>query len=147
VNKVIVSFLIVLTVISFSLVACGSANQTAPEGAATSLPTPPPEYADRTDPYAGQINAVTAGEKIYQSNCSSCHGDKGKGDGPVAMSLDPKPANLAANMSSFSDAYLFWRINEGGQFEPFHSVMPAWKNVLSEEQIWQVISFLRTLGN
>jgi mono/diheme cytochrome c family protein len=34
---------------------------------------------------------------------------------------------------------------EGGAMAPFHSSMPAWKSILSEEQIWQIIAFIRTL--
>jgi mono/diheme cytochrome c family protein len=50
-------------------------------------------------------------------------------------------------MQELSDGYLYWRISEGGQMEPFNSMMPAWKDGLSEQQIWQIISFVRTLDN
>ncbi len=141
-------FLVVIVTSVFILFACGgNASQSAPSSPATSVPTAPPDYEGQTNPFSGQTEAVTAGEKIFKSNCASCHGDEGKGDGPVSMSLEPKPANLADSMGNFSDAYLFWRINEGGQMAPFHSAMPAWRNILSKEQIWQVITFLRTLGN
>jgi len=55
--------------------------------------------------------------------------------------LDPKPKNLAALQENVADDYLFWRINEG---KPGTS-MVAWKGILTEEQIWQVVSFIRTL--
>jgi mono/diheme cytochrome c family protein len=62
--------------------------------------------------------------------------------------LDPKPASLADTqmMADLSEGYLFWRVSEGGTFEPFNSVMPTWKGILSEDERWQVISFIRTLG-
>ena len=67
------------------------------------------------------------------------------GDGPAANSLNPKPKPLATEMKSLQDDYLFWRISEGGAFAPFASAMPAWKSILSADEIWQVIAFLRTL--
>jgi mono/diheme cytochrome c family protein len=68
------------------------------------------------------------------------------GDGPIAASLNPKPSNLAENQSGLSDSYLYWRIAEGGLFEPFRSGMPAWKGLLTEDQIWEVITYLRQVG-
>ncbi len=49
-------------------------------------------------------------------------------------------------MSTMDDAYIFWRISEGGAMEPFNSGMPAWGNSLSDEQIWQLVSYLRELS-
>jgi mono/diheme cytochrome c family protein len=49
-------------------------------------------------------------------------------------------------MAELSDGYLFWRASEGGTFEPFNSAMPPWKDVLSENERWQVITFLRSLS-
>ncbi len=108
----------------------------------------PEEYAGKTNPFAGDADAIAAGEQIFQTYCVACHGTEGKGDGPAAATLDPKPANLADSMmmSMTTDDYLFWRVNEGGAMEPFNSAMPAWKGALSEEQIWQVISYVRTLS-
>jgi mono/diheme cytochrome c family protein len=70
-----------------------------------------------------------------------CHGPQGHGDGPAGQSLDPKPKNLAVLRKSVGDDYLFWRINEGKS----GTSMVAWKGILTEEQIWQVISFIRVL--
>jgi Cu/Ag efflux protein CusF len=43
------------------------------------------------------------------------------------------------------DAYLFWRVSEGGQVEPYksmQSVMPAYKDFLSEDQRWDVLAYV-----
>lgn len=108
----------------------------------------PGDYADLTNPLAGDSAAVTAGQAIFDTNCASCHGPKGQGDGPASAALNPKPANLAdpQMMDSMSDGYIFWRVSEGGMIAPFNSAMPAWKATLSEEQRWQVISYLRSLS-
>lgn len=128
------------------LVACGggSSGTTQPQG--TPVPTPPAEYAGKTNPMANDAAATQAGKQIFDDNCSPCHGTDAKGDGPAGASLNPRPADLADLQSRFSDAYLFWRISEGGAMPPFNSQMPTWKSTLSEDQIWQVITYLRTFG-
>jgi mono/diheme cytochrome c family protein len=105
----------------------------------------PEEYTDLANPFTGDADAIARGEILYQANCSSCHGNTGEGDGPASAGLDPKPKNLAENQPNLSDSYLFWRISEGGLIQPFNSIMPGWKGLLREEQIWQVIAFLRTM--
>lgn len=129
------------------LSACGgggAATTEAPVG--LDRPTPPSQYQGLSDPFADNPDAVAEGEQIYSANCVTCHGEDAKGDGPAAAALDPKPADLADNQKFLSDGYMFWRISEGGAMEPFNSQMPSWKDTLSEDQIWQVITYLRTLG-
>lgn len=109
----------------------------------------PAEFDGLTNPLAGDAAAVTAGQVIYETNCATCHGQTGHGDGPAAESLDPKPASLAnaAMMNEMTDGYLFWRVSKGGQMDPFNSAMPAWGKTLTDKQIWQAISYVRTLSN
>lgn len=99
-----------------------------------------------TNPVAGDAAAADAGAEVYAVNCASCHGDAGAGDGPAGSALEPKPAPLNNLGADKSDAYLHWRIAEGGAMAPYNSSMPAFKGVLTEEQIWQTIAFIRTLG-
>lgn len=141
-------FSIVLVILSVLLLAAcsgGAATDAPAQGAQTANPTPPPEYAGKTNPLAGDAAAVETGKQLFITNCASCHGTLGKGDGPAAASLNPKPKDLASEMGRVQADYLFWRISEGGMMAPFHSVMPAWKSILAEEQIWQIVSFLGTL--
>ncbi len=107
----------------------------------------PAEYANLSNPFAGDAKAAEVGKAVFQNGCASCHGPEGKGDGPAAASLNPKPSNFtdSAMMGELSDAYLFWRISEGGAMEPFNSVMPAWKDVFSADERWQIVTYLRTL--
>lgn len=109
---------------------------------------PPVEFASLTNPFADNHEAIEAGAEIFQANCATCHGPEGLGDGPGAAELDPQPATLADGtmMNDLSDGYLFWRVSKGGQMEPFNSAMPAWESALTEEERWQVVSFLRTLA-
>jgi Cu/Ag efflux protein CusF len=77
-----------------------------------------------------------------------CHGTDGKGTGPAAKGLEHPPADLSNHFHRApgdGDAYLFWRVSEGGQVEPFKSMksaMPAFKTVLTEDQRWDVLAYV-----
>jgi len=123
----------------FLLTACGENNSSA--GSQTiSTPAPvPEEYAGKTNPFGSE--AADEGAEIFRTNCETCHGPQGHGDGPAGQALDPKPKDLSELQKIVGDDYLFWRISEG---KPGTS-MVAWKGILTEEQIWQLVSFIRTL--
>ncbi len=126
-------------ILSFILLACSRSSEGTTPAPAMSLPTVPAAYAGKTNPLGSE--AASAGAETYNTYCSSCHGPKGLGDGPAAGALDPRPRNLQELSKQVGDDYLFWRISEGVE----GTAMVAWKGVLSEEQIWQVIAFIRTL--
>ncbi len=109
---------------------------------------PPEEFAGLTNPEAGHEDAIAAGQELFTIHCVTCHGPGGKGDGEGAVNLDPKPANLAdgAMMADLSDGYLYWRVSKGGAIEPFNSAMPAWEQTFTEDQRWQLVSFVRSLS-
>lgn len=109
------------------------------------IPAPPEEYAGLVNPFSDEPEAIAQGEILFRANCTSCHGLTGEGDGPAAGNLDPPPGDLAARQTNLSDSYMFWRISEGGLMDPFNSLMPGWKGLMSEEDIWQVITYIRTL--
>jgi high-affinity iron transporter len=97
------------------------------------------EYVGKTNPL--DASASTDGANIFHTNCEACHGTQGHGDGPAGAALDPHPKNLAELQAVANDDYLFWRISEG----KYGTSMVGWKGILTEEQIWQVIAFVRTL--
>ncbi len=134
---------LLLILIAALLLACGGGQPKSP--AAGPLPTVPAPYAGKTNPLGNDAAALEAGKNLYAANCASCHGDKALGDGPAAKSLNPQPKPLTGRKGELSEDYLFWRISEGGMIAPFHSVMPSWKNILKEEQIWQIVAYLRSL--
>jgi mono/diheme cytochrome c family protein len=121
----------------FILAACTTSNN-APQAIGT-LESIPADYAGRTNPLDG--SAASEGANVFHTNCETCHGVQGHGDGPAGQALDPRPKNLADLQTVASDDYLFWRISEG---KPGTS-MVAWKGILTVEQIWQAVSFIRTL--
>jgi mono/diheme cytochrome c family protein len=118
---------------------CGAAPNAAQPDASGALDPVPAEYAGKTNPLGPE--AATAGTQVYQSNCEACHGPRGHGDGPAGVALQPAPKNLAELNKTAGDDYLFWRISTGRP----GTAMPPWQGVLSDQQIWQAVSFIRTL--
>ena len=94
----------------------------------------------RKNPLAGATKAIEQGEKLAKTNCASCHGLKGKGDGAAAVALNPKPADrTSAKVQSESDGEIFWKISNG------RGAMPPWKH-LAENDRWALIRYIRSLG-
>jgi mono/diheme cytochrome c family protein len=102
----------------------------------------PEPYAGLTNPVAADEESLARGEEIYTASCATCHGDGGMGGGPAGASLDPAPVAHTSQM--LGDDYLFWRTSEGGA--PFDTTMPAWKDSLDEQALWDVINYMRALG-
>jgi mono/diheme cytochrome c family protein len=110
-------------------------------------------HATIPEPYQGLANPVPAeqasldrGAELYSTLCASCHGDGGMGDGPAGANLDPAPAPVAHSSQMLGDDMLFWRVSEGGAMAPFNSAMPAWKGSLDKQARWDVINYVRALG-
>jgi mono/diheme cytochrome c family protein len=126
---------IILMLSALMLAACGGGGEEAP----AALDAVPAEFAGKTNPLGS--DAATAGAEVFKINCESCHGPQGHGDGPAGVALDPAPKNLAELQARAGDDYLFWRINTGKE----GTSMVPWKGILTDEQIWQAIAFIRTL--
>ena len=130
--------ILIVGVCMLLLAACGG-NSSSPSSESATLAPVPAEYAGATNPLGA--DAAAAGAEVFLTNCEMCHGPQGHGDGPAGQSLEPKPGNLAVVQTRAGDDYLFWRIHDG---KPGTS-MVAWKGILSDEQIWQAVAFIRTL--
>lgn len=128
------SMFVLFALSALILSACGKSQAATP-----TLEPVPAEFAGKTNPLGP--DAATQGAKIFEVNCAPCHGPQGHGDGPAGEALDPKPKKLSEFVPTVGDDYLFWRVNTG---KPGTSMAP-WAGILTEEQIWQVISFLHTL--
>jgi mono/diheme cytochrome c family protein len=100
--------------------------------------------------YPGTLLAgdSATGRALYQQYCSTCHGAQGKGDGPAASALNPKPRDHTDGryMNALSDAHLQQVISAGGAAVQRSPLMPAWQGILTPQQIDDVIAYLRTLA-
>ena len=103
----------------------------------------PAAFAGMTNPLKADAATLEKGKALYEENCASCHGAKGRGDGEAGKELDPPPADLAfiIDRPIASDGFLMWAITEGG--EKLKTDMPAFGEVLSETRRWQIITWLR----
>jgi mono/diheme cytochrome c family protein len=110
--------------------------------------TPPAAYANARSDRWDDAAAISRGKQLFQTYCTMCHGADGKGTGLIAKGLPHPPADLSHHFHRApgdGDAYLFWRVSEGGQVEPFkssQSTMPAFKTVLSADQRWDVLAYV-----
>lgn len=100
-----------------------------------------PASADaQKNPLTADAATLTAAKAVYVKECQSCHGKKGKGDGPSASTLDVQAGNFSsAATQGQSDGALFWKIQEG------RKPMPSFKKKLTEDQAWQTVVYIRTL--
>jgi mono/diheme cytochrome c family protein len=101
-----------------------------------------PKDADNVkNPLTGNSSVIADAKALYISYCTPCHGDKGRGDGPAAPGLNPRPADhTSSSVQLESDGSLYWKLSEG------KSPMPGYKKILTEQQRWGLINYIRTLA-
>lgn len=105
-------------------------------------PWPVPEkYQKMANPVKSDAGSIDNGKKLYAQHCQSCHGKKGKGDGPKAAQLDTECGDFSsADFQKQTDGALFYKTFEG------RKDMPSFKKKIPEEtDIWAVVNFMRTL--
>lgn len=83
--------------------------------------------------------SINRGKKSYDLYCSSCHGAKADGNGSAGANLKPKPANLSVMAGMHPDGDFAWKIKNG------RGAMPAWKTVLSDNQVWDLVNYIKNL--
>jgi mono/diheme cytochrome c family protein len=130
---------LLLAVFVLTLAACGTPATPANPSTTATLEPVPAEYAGKTNPLGP--DAAAAGASVFETNCSACHGPQGHGDGPAGAALDPAPKNLVELSKVASDDYFFWRISTGRS----GTSMVGWKDILTDEQICQIIAYIHTL--
>lgn len=89
------------------------------------------------NPVIANEASIKAGATLFQTNCKTCHGDPGKGNG---LPLVPKPTDMsnATFLSMNSDGAIFSKITEG------RIAMPSFKAVLTETERWQIVNYIRS---
>jgi mono/diheme cytochrome c family protein len=89
----------------------------------------------RTNPYAGQADAIAAGGRVFEDHCAKCHGADAEGRGK-------KPSLRSSRVQGATDGEIFWLLKNGN----LGRGMPTWSNKLPEQTRWQVIAYVKSLG-
>jgi thiosulfate dehydrogenase len=79
-----------------------------------------------------------AGLRLYRMNCSGCHGDFGRPSSWGTTSFFPRVPQFAEHPSTLTRREMFFVVQNGVRY----SGMGAWKNLLSDSDIWRVVSFV-----
>jgi len=100
----------------------------------------PPEADKINNPIYNNSVATNEGKKLFNQYCVICHGISGKGDGIAGMTLKPRPSNFTTDkVQSQTDGAIFWKMTNG------RPPMASYKEILSENQRWQLVNYIRTL--
>ena len=102
----------------------------------------PDAYKTKVNPTKADVASTLAtGKTLYNTHCKSCHGTKGKGDGPKAAQLDTESGDFTkASFQSQTDGALFYKTFEGRKDMPSYK-----KKIPDQDDIWAVVNYLRTL--
>jgi mono/diheme cytochrome c family protein len=93
---------------------------------------------------AGTRAGIEEGDKLFGTDCSECHGNSGREPTDAGRWMYPRAADLgSADVQKYSDRELFWIVKNGIRL----SGMPAFGRVESDEHIWNLVRFVRTLPN
>jgi len=139
----------VVTVIAATLLGGGTVYAAQPPiPAGIAVPRVPPEHLAEArgmqNPLRFTAAAVLRGKRAYLSFCSSCHGKGEEGKGPRSKALKAAPRNF--HLPEFhrvrTDGELYWVIKYGSRLT---KDMPAWGRRLTDETVWSIVFFLRTL--
>src|SRR5262249_4075239 len=105
--------------------------------------TLPDNAADEKNPFAGDATAIATGKTLFKKHCERCHGPGGKGDGPDADPDNQQDMDLtvARRAARNPDGVIFFKA-WNGRAKP---KMPAVKDDMTKEQLWQIVCYVQTL--
>jgi hypothetical protein len=95
------------------------------------------------NPIPASEDNLAAGAKIYRQMCSRCHGLSKESENTYGRSFYPPAPHFALIRTSYSDTEMFWIIKHGIR----NTAMLAWGNLLSDDEIWQVVTLLREFNS
>jgi cytochrome c553 len=100
----------------------------------------PAASAKIKSPIKADASAISAGKELWGTNCKSCHGTKGLGDGPKAAKIDISCGDFSSKeFQALSDGEMYYKTTVG------RKPMPSFKEKLSDTDRWQLVAFMRTL--
>lgn len=129
-------------------VACGKGQEPPPptSGSPTAQPESAPSHAVAA---SGQMGPAQQARAMFDNLCAACHGHDGKGDGPAAASLNPKPRNYtdAAWQASVTDEQIKNTILLGGAGVGKSPMMPAQPQLKNQPQVLdELVKIIRGFG-
>jgi cytochrome c5 len=98
----------------------------------------PEQEAHAENPVPADQGSVVRGKKLFLQNCSACHGENAEGLDAQILGLDKNPPNLKERIKMHPDGDFYWKIQEG------RGDMPSFNEDLADEQIWEVINYIRS---
>ena len=134
------STILLITLALFSTSSLISNEVTAQETRQTPW-VAPAEADELTNPIKDEKVALALGKRVYTAECQVCHGKYGNAETDIAAALEQKPKNFTKkDFLEQSDGAIFWKLSEG------RGVMQPFKTMLSEEEIWSVVMYVKTLA-
>jgi len=93
---------------------------------------------DAKNPITPTEENLVAGAKLFRDNCAGCHGEPSNVDSPFGRSFNPPVPQFFKDAPDMPENQNFYIVQHGTRW----TGMPAWKNTLTEQQMWQVVTFL-----
>lgn len=91
-----------------------------------------------TNPLKADEATLVAGATLYRDHCAACHGDPVHPESPLSKTLNPPAPQFMSDSADMPEHHNFYIVQHGIRW----TAMPGWKNAMSDQQIWQVVTFL-----
>ena|SRR5712672_42129 len=95
------------------------------------------------NPMPASKENLLAGEKLYRQMCSRCHGLSKDSVSSYGLSFYPPAPQLALHRTPYTESEMYWIVKHGIR----NTGMPAWGNLLSDKEIWQAVTYVRSLDS
>jgi len=95
------------------------------------------------NPIPASEESLITGARLYRQMCSRCHGAGSESDNSYGRSFYPPAPQLFLSRTSYSDSEMFWIVKHGIR----NTAMPAWGNLLADEEIWNLVTFVRNFDS
>jgi len=127
-----------LAALGLAALAGAGASLAAPDVDRSKLPPEPEGFRLNGDPEAGA--------KVFQKSCALCHGPEGKGNGRIKSDPPARDLTDGDSLKTESDWELYQVILNGGQIIGLAPKMLPWKDILDEDEIRDVATYVRSLS-
>jgi mono/diheme cytochrome c family protein len=94
--------------------------------------------AELDNPFHSTTPVLAKGKALFEIYCLVCHGEQGKGDGPISSKIPPPPSYRSDRVMGFAPGRIFHVITMGA------NKMPSYAAQLTPDERWQVVSYVRT---